>query len=96
MTKIRSLLRVLLAIVFVSGCASTATAAASQGLVGAWLVSASRAGGQGVVLLTFITQGPTDSEFSGLAKVRVLDTGGKEERTSETNLTGRRIVVEPF
>jgi hypothetical protein len=43
-----------------------------------------------------ITQGPTDSEFSGLAKVRVLDTGGKEERTSETNLTGRRIVVEPF
>jgi hypothetical protein len=151
MTRIRSLLPVLLAILFVSGCASTGSTAASQGLVGAWLASASRAGGQGVVLLTFssdgtffrsgdthpilsvahgtwkqtgdrqydatyialrfddakkfigtqqtgirITQGPTDNEFSGLAKVRVLDASGKEERTSETKLAGKRIVVEPF
>jgi hypothetical protein len=151
MTRIRSLLPVLLAILFVSGCASTGSTAASQGLVGAWLASASRAGGQGVVLLTFssdgtffrsgdthpilsvahgtwkqtgdrqydatyialrfddakkfigtqqtgirITQGPTDNEFSGLAKVRVLDASGKEERTSETKLAGKRIVVEPL
>jgi hypothetical protein len=151
MTRIRSLLPVLLAILFVSGCASTGSTAASQGLVGAWLASASRAGGQGVVLLTFssdgtffrsgdthpilsvahgtwkqtgdrqydatyialrfddakkfigmqqtrirITEGPSGNEFSGLAKVRVLDASGKDERTSETKLAGKRIVVEPF
>ena len=48
MTRIRSLLSVLLASLFVLGCASTGSPAASQGLVGAWLASASRAGGQGV------------------------------------------------
>ena len=151
MTRIRLLLSVLLASLFVLGCASTGSPAASQGLVGAWLASASRAGGQGVVLVTFssdgtfirsgdthpilsvahgtwkqtgdrqydatyialrfddakkfigtqqtrirITEGPTDAEFSGLAKVRVLDASGKEERTSETKLAGKRILVEPF
>lgn len=123
----------------------------NRGLVGAWLVSASRAGGQGVVLLTFtsdgtffrsgdthpvlsvahgawkqtgdrefearyialrfdenrkfigtqnthirITHGPGENEFAGLAKVRVLDLNGKEERASETRLAGTRITVEPF
>lgn len=123
----------------------------SQGLVGAWYVSASRAGGEGVVLVTFssdgtffrsgdthptlsvahgawkrtsdreydgtyvalrfdenkkfvgtqktrirITQGPGENEFTGLAKVSVLDLTGKEERSSETKLAGKRIQVEPF
>jgi hypothetical protein len=123
----------------------------ASGLVGAWLVSASRPGGEGVVLLTFtsdgtffrsgdthptlsvahgawkrassgdfegtyvalrfdenrkfvgtqktrlrITQGPGANEFTGLAKVSVLDVGGKEEKTSETKLAGKRIQVEPF
>jgi hypothetical protein len=120
-------------------------------LAGAWLVSASRPGGQGVVLLTFtsdgtffrsgdthpvlsvahgawkrigerefdatyialrfdenrkfvgtqktrirVTIGPGENEFTGLAKVSLLDLEGKEERASETRLAGKRIQVEPF
>jgi hypothetical protein len=122
-----------------------------SGLVGAWLVSASRPGGEGVVLLTFtsdgtffrsgdthptlsvahgawkrasdgafegtyialrfdenkkfvgtqktrlrITQGAGGNEFTGVAKVSVLDLSGKEEKASETKLAGKRIQVEPF
>lgn len=147
---------VLVAAVVAAGPGDTATHRAGgggqgSGLVGAWLVSASRPGGEGVVLLTFtsdgtffrsgdthptlsvahgawkrasnrefegtyialrfdenrkfvgtqktrlrITQGPGANEFSGLAKVSVLDTSGKEEKTSETKLVGKRIQVEPF
>ncbi len=132
-----------------SGVTSHGSAAeTARGLVGAWFVSASRAGGQGVVLLTFtsdgtffrsgdthpvlsvahgawkqigdrefearyialrfdenrkfigtqnthirITQGPGENEFTGLAKVSVLDLNGKEERASETRLAGTRIKV---
>jgi hypothetical protein len=149
----------LLIAVAVAGYASTGSTATSRdaavetprGLVGAWLVSASRAGGMGIVLLTFtsdgtffrsgdthptlsaghgswkrisdrefdatyialrfdenrkfigiqktrirIAQGPGENEFTGLAKVSTLDPDGKEERTSETRLEGRRIQVEPF
>ena len=43
-----------------------------------------------------ITQGPGENEFTGVAKVSVLDLGGKEERASETRLLGHRIQVEPF
>jgi hypothetical protein len=126
------------------------TGKAGLGLVGAWLASASRPGGQGVVLLSFtsdgtffrsgdthpvlsmghgawkrisdrefdatyialrfdenrkfvgtqktrirITQGPGENEFTGVAKVSVLDLNGKEERASETRLAGKRIQVEP-
>ncbi len=146
---------VLLAAVVAAAPAETlprkaAEAMGSQGLVGAWLVSSSRAGGEGVVLVTFSSDGtffrsgdthPTlsvahgawkrtgdrqydgtyvalrfddnkkyvgtqrtriritqsgDDEFTGLAKVSVLDASGKEEKTSETKLAGRRIQVEPF
>jgi len=141
------------------GCASSppagtghdAAGLSSGGLVGAWLASASRPGGEGVVLLTFtsdgtffrsgdthptlsvahgswvrvgpgefeatyialrfdenkkligsqktrirLNQGPGPETFTGLAKVSVLDLTGKEERTSETRLQGKRIRVEPF
>lgn len=159
MLKKRSLLLSLLIVAVVAVCASgesTVTGKGTgdgtgQGLVGAWLVSASRAGGQGVVLLTFssdgtflrsgdthpvlsaahgvwkriserefdgtyialrfdqagkfvgtqktrirITTGTGENEFTGLAKVSVLDLNGKEERASETRLSGKRIQVEPF
>lgn len=159
MWRISSRLPCLLAAVLAVGCASAPSPGPHQdtggtsrgGLVGAWLVSASRAGGQGVVLLTFtsdgtffrsgdthpilsvahgawkrindrefeatylalrfdenrkfigtqntrirITHGPNESEFTGLAKVRILDLNGKEERASETRLAGKRIQVEPF
>ncbi len=159
MSQIRPFLLSLLASVVLAGCTSAGPTTArqdtagepSRGLVGAWLVSASRPGGQGVVLLTFtsdgtffrsgdthpalsvahgawkrisdrefdatyialrfddsrkfvgtqktrirITPGPGENEFTGLAKVSILDLGGKEERASETRLAGRRIQVEPF
>jgi hypothetical protein len=149
----------LLAAVVLAGCATAGSTAArpdaggqaSRDLVGAWLVSASRPGGQGVVLLTFtsdgtffrsgdthpvlsvahgawkrisdrefdatyvalrfdesrkfvgtqktrirITQGSGENEFTGVAKVSLLDLAGKEERASETRLAGKRIQVEPF
>ena len=159
MFKIGSVLLSVLIAAVVAGCASTgstvtrhdATGDTARGLVGAWLASASRPGGQGVVLLTFtsdgtffrsgdthpvlsvahgswkrisdrefdatyialrfdenrkfvgsqktrirITQGPGENEFTGVAKVSLLDLSGKEERTSETRLAGKRIQVEPF
>ena len=159
MLRIRVCLFSLLAAVVLAGCASAGSTAArqdtvgdaSRGLVGAWLVSASRPGGQGVVLLTFtsdgtffrsgdthpllsvahgawkrisdrefdatyvalrfdenkkfvgtqktrirIAQGPGEEEFTGVAKVSILDLNGKEERASETRLAGKRIQVEPF
>jgi hypothetical protein len=158
MFRTRSVLVSLLAAGVVVGCASSGSVSGrgsgaenARGLVGAWLVSASRPGGEGVVLLTFtsdgtffrsgdthpvlslahgswkrigdrefdatyialrfdesrkfvgtqktrirITQGPGDNEFTGLAKVSVLDLSGKEERASETRLGGKRIQVEPF
>jgi hypothetical protein len=159
MFKSRYILLSLLIAVAAAGCASTGSTVAghdaavetSRGLVGAWLVSASRAGGKGVVLLTFtsdgtffrsgdthptlsvahgswkqisdrefdatyialrfdenrkfvgtqktrirIAQGPGENEFTGVAKVSVVDLDGKVERTSATGLEGRRIQVEPF
>ncbi len=58
-------MRLLIAMVVSAGCTlfvlladyKNATAETSQGLVGAWLVSASRPGGEGVVLLTFTSDG---------------------------------------
>ncbi len=159
MFKIRSTLLSLLTAVVVAGCVSAgstvtrhdAAGESTRGLVGAWLVSASRPGGVGKNLLTFssdgtffrsgdthpvlsgahgawkrvgdrefdatyiafrfdqngkwigsnktrihIIQGPGDNEFTGVAKVSVLDLNGKEERASETRLAGKRIQVEPF
>jgi len=158
MWRSRSFFLGVLAALSLAGCASAGSDAhrdaagdANRGLVGAWLVSASRPGGQGVVLLTFtsdgtffrsgdthpvlsaahgawkriserefdatyialrfdenrkfvgtqktrirITAGPGENEFTGLAKVSVLDLDGKEERASETRLAGKRIQVEPF
>jgi len=159
MSQFRLFLLSLLTSVALVGCASAGTTAARQdavveakrGLVGSWLVSASRPGGQGVVLVTFIsdgtfvrsgdthpvlsvahgawtqvrdrefdatyialrfdenrklvgtqktririTLGPGENDFTGLAKVSVLDPDGKEERASETRLRGTRIQVEPF
>ncbi len=159
MCRIKFFLFGLIAAVVFAGCSSAGSTPArqekagesSRGLVGAWLVSASRPGGQGVVLLTFtsdgtffrsgdthptlsvahgvwkrisdrefdatyialrfdenrkfvgtqktrirITQGPSEKEFTGVAKVSLLDPNGKEERASETRLAGTRIQVEPF
>jgi len=158
MWRNRSFFLSVLAALSLAGCASAGSDArrdaagdANRGLVGAWLVSASRPGGQGVVLATFlsdgtfirsgdthpvlsaahgawkriserefdatyialrfdenrkfvgtqktrirITAGPGENEFTGLAKVSVLDLDGKEERASETRLAGKRIQVEPF
>jgi len=159
MGQIRSVVLSLLAAVVVAGCASggwpftrqDVGGEAGRGLVGAWLVSASRPGGHGVLLLTFtsdgtcfrsgdthpilsvahgvwkrvsdreydatyialrfdqnrrfigtqrtrihITQGPGDDEFTGLAKVSLLNLNDKEEQASETRLAGKRIQVEPF
>jgi hypothetical protein len=158
MWRSRFFLLSVLAALALAGCASAGSDTrrdvagdANRGLVGAWLVSASRTGGQGVVLVTFlsdgtfirsgdthpvlsaahgawkrisdrefdatyialrfdenrkfvgtqktrirITAGPGENEFTGLAKVSVLDLDGKEERASETRLAGKRIQVEPF
>ena len=159
MWRIRLILVSLLTVAVLAGCATVAPTSARQdaggeagiGLVGAWLVSANRPGGQGVVLVTFssdgtffgsgdshpilsiahgvwkrvsaqefdatyialrfdenrkfvgtqktrirITQGSGENEFTGVAKVRILDLTGNEERTSETRLSGKRIQVEPF
>ena len=65
MFKIRSVLLNLLITAVVAGCASTgstvtrhdAAVETTQGLVGAWLVSASRPGGVGKNLLTFSSDG---------------------------------------
>jgi hypothetical protein len=43
-----------------------------------------------------IAQGPGEKEFTGVAKVSLLDLDGKEERASETRLAGKRIQVDPF
>ncbi len=159
MWRIRPFLITLVTAFVIATCATAGSTAArqdtageaSRDLVGAWLVSASRPGGQGVVLLTFtsdgtffrsgdthpvlsvahgawkrigdrefdatyialrfdenrkfvgtqktrirITLGPGENEFTGLAKVSLLDLDGKEERASETRLAGKRIQVEPF
>jgi hypothetical protein len=121
------------------------------GLVGAWLASASRPTGQGVVLLTFtsdgtffrsadnhpvqsvghgmwrpigesefdatyialrfddnrthigsqktrirITVGADPDQFTGMAKVSTLGLDDSVRGTSETQLQGKRISVEPF
>jgi hypothetical protein len=155
----KSVLVSLLVAVVLAGCASTTSTTArqdagivaGQGLVGAWYVSATRPEGQGVVLLTFtsdgtffrsgdshpvlsvghgvwkrnsdreydatyialrfddnkkfvgtqktrirITMGPGENEYTGVAKVSVLNLEGKEERSSETKVVGKRIQVEPF
>lgn len=159
MWRVTSRFLVALAAVLAVGCASAPPTAprtdagdTSRGsLVGSWLVSASRAAGQGVVLATFtsdgtflrsgdthpmlsvahgawkrlgdrdfeatyvalrfdesrkfigtqstrirITLGPDENEFTGLAKVGILDLAGKEVGASETRLAGKRIQVEPF
>ncbi len=159
MLKVRPVLLQLLIVMFVAGWATSELTATPQNaggdagrdLVGAWLVSASRPGGEGVVLLTFtsdgtffrsgdthpvlsvahgvwkrvsdrefdatyialrfsddrkfigtqktrirITQGSSSNEFTGIAKVSLIDLNGKEEHASETKLTGKRIQVEPF
>jgi hypothetical protein len=65
MRRSRHCLLAPLAAVLLAGCATSGSTAARQdtagdanrGLVGAWLVSASRPGGQGVVLLTFTSDG---------------------------------------
>ena len=43
-----------------------------------------------------IAHGTVENEFTGLAKVSILDLDGKEERASETRLAGKRIQVESF
>lgn len=65
MFKTKSVFVSLIIAYIVAACASlglmatckNAAAETSRGLVGAWLVSASRAGGEGVVLLTFTSDG---------------------------------------
>ncbi len=58
MFKLASVLLSLLTTGFVAACASPgATAETSQGLVGAWIVTASRPGGVGKNLLTFSSDG---------------------------------------
>jgi hypothetical protein len=133
-----------------AGAQETGSNGASA-LVGAWLVSASRATGQGVVLLTFdsdgtflrsadthpvqtvghgvwrpssdhdidamyialrfdenrthigsqktrirITLGPEPDQFTGLGKVSTLGLDGSVQGTSQTQLQGKRIDIEPF
>jgi hypothetical protein len=135
----------------VAGRAAAQELGSGGGLVGAWLAAASRPTGQGVVLLTFtsdgtffrsadthpvqsvghgvwnpvgerdidatyialrfdenrahigtqktlirITVGPDGDSFTGLAKVATLALDGTVTATSQTQLTGQRIVVEPF
>ena len=122
-----------------------------RGLVGAWIVSASRPGGVGKNMLTFssdgtffrsgdthpvlsgahgawkrvgdneydatyiafrfdptgkwigstktrihIVSGGSGNDFKGVAKVSTRDLQDNEISTSESNLEGRRIQVEPF
>ena len=43
-----------------------------------------------------ITVGPDPDQFTGLAKVRTLGVDGSVQGTSETQLQGKRISVEPF
>ena len=43
-----------------------------------------------------ISQGPGENEFTGVAKVSILDLQDKEQSTSETRLQGKRIQVEAF
>ncbi len=43
-----------------------------------------------------ITLGSDEKNFTGLAKVSLLDLEGNEERKSETKLKGKRIEVELF
>ena len=58
MFKLRSVLLSLLATVLVAGCAPLAsTGDTSKGLVGAWIVTASRPAGVGKNLLTFSSDG---------------------------------------
>jgi len=58
MFKFRSVLLSLLTIVLVAGCASLgSTGDTSRGLVGAWVVTASRPAGVGKNLLTFSSDG---------------------------------------
>ena len=58
MFKFRSLLLSLLTMVLVAGCASLgSTGDTSRGLVGAWVVTASRPAGVGKNLLTFSSDG---------------------------------------
>ena len=58
MFKIRSVLFSLLIVTVVAGCASPgSTGETSPGLVGAWIVTASRPGGVGKNLLTFSSDG---------------------------------------
>ena len=131
--------------------AQEAGSSEGPGLVGAWLVSASRPTGQGVVLLTFtsdgtffrsadnhpvqsvghgvwravsesefdatyvalrfddnrtyigsqktrirITVGPDPDQLTGMAKVSTLGLDDSVRGTSETQLRGKRISVEPF
>ena len=63
MCRIRSVLLSLLTAVVVAGCAASAgtrpdaAAEANRGLIGAWIVTASRPGGVGKNLLTFSSDG---------------------------------------
>jgi hypothetical protein len=65
MWRIRGLLLGLMAAVVLAGCATSGSTAARQetapeagrSLIGSWQVSASRPGGQGVVLVTFTSDG---------------------------------------
>jgi hypothetical protein len=58
MSKMRAVLSSLLALVFVAGCASVGSPGdTGRGLVGAWIVTASRPGGVGRNLLTFSSDG---------------------------------------
>jgi hypothetical protein len=151
MCKAKCTLIVVISALLVSGCATASHYQTDRGLVGAWLVSASRPQGLGKNLLTFssdgtffrsgdthpvlsgahgawkrvsdrefnatyiafrfdqngkwigsqktrirLTQGPGDNEFTGVAKVNILDLQDKEQSTSETRLEGKRIQVEAF
>ena len=124
---------------------------AGPGLTGAWLVSSSRSTGEGVVLLTFtsdgtffrsgdthpvlsvahgvwtqvgdgefeashialrfdenrahigsqttrihITVGANPGEFTGLTRGRILGLDGSVQVTTESQLRGTRITLEPF
>ena len=43
-----------------------------------------------------ITLGPEPDQFTGLAKVSTLGVDGSVQGTSQTQLQGKRIGVEPF
>ncbi len=135
----------------ITGRAGAQELGSGGALAGAWLAAASRPTGQGVVLLTFtsdgtffrsadthplqsvghgvwnlvsereidamyialrfdenrahigtqktrlrITVGPDGDSFTGLAKVATVALDGAVTATSQTQLTGQRIVAEPF